>query len=311
MRSVMVNPRRASRSLVVAASVLVTVLAFSAEPIVVSAASGANDSRSKVPACRATQMRVSMTLPKTPYSPNRGFHATIWYTNEGATCYVTPDNLAYVAVSGPNHTVVGSSISGTVAYQSFNLEHGRQAFAAITIASISTPAFKKMVRTHGGSCTPKLADGIVLFGLGHNWPSKYIRLPEKVPVCTTDYYNVEGNVVAKKLAPGAAGQVAMRAGASELQDYLNLWRVSGPKAAVAQYLSPSPGSNTLLLRSGTVTSWRPSAWTSSNRFTLLVTLDLHFIGSPGAWNVGENDRFVSFTKSTPFGAWRISIFTGP
>jgi len=170
---------------------------------------------------------------------------------------------------------------------------------------------KQVVRTHGGSCTPKLADGIVLFGLGTNWPRKYFALPEKVPVCTSDYFNVVGNVIAKKLTPREAGLAAMKTAISALRDYLNLWRVAGFAVAARQYQVPSSSAmDTFRLKSGTVTSWRQVAWTSSNRFTLLVSLDLHFIGSSGPWNVGGNDLYVTFTRSTSSGSWRMNIFTG-
>jgi hypothetical protein len=264
-----------------------------------------------MPTCHASQMSVSLVLPTAPYSPNRGFHATVWYTNIGATCYISPNNLLYEAVSGPRHAVVGSSLSGAVAYQSFILEHGQRSYAAITIVSISTPAFKQVVRAHGGSCTPKLADGIVLLGLGINWPRKYFALREKVPVCTTDYFNVEGNVIAKKLTPGQAGQATMKTAISALRDFLDLWRVAGFAVAARQYHVPSSNvMNSFRLKSGAVTSWRQVVWTSSNRFTLLVRSDLHFIGSSGPWNVGDNDFYVTFTRSTSSGPWRMNIFTG-
>ena len=266
---------------------------------------------STMPACHPSQMSVSLVLPRAPYSPNRGFHATVWYANAGATCYVSPDNLMYEAVSGPKHTVVGSSLSGTVAYQSFILQHGQRAYAAITISSITTPAFKQLVRTHGGSCTPKLADAIVLLGLGAKWPPKYFALPEKVPVCTTDYFNVAGNVIAKKLTPAEADQATIKAAVTSLQDFLNLWSAEGFAAATTQFHVPSSRvMNAYKLQRGVVTSWRQVAWTSSNRFTLLVSIDLHFSGSSGPWNDGGNDRYVTFYRSSSSSAWRMSINSG-
>lgn len=276
-----------------------------------ASAGAANERAAHTPACRASQMTASLVFPAAPYSPSQGFRATVWYTNAGATCYVSPDNLGYEAVSGPRHVVVGSSISGAVAYQSFVLEHGRQAYAAISIASISTAAFKKLVRTHGGACTPKLADGIVLLGLGYHWPRKYFALPEKVPVCTTDYYNVVGNVIAKKLTPGQAGQAAMTSAVASLQDYLNLWHAEGQAAADRQFMVQGGSSAvTLRLKDGTVVHWRQAVWTSLHRFTLLVTLDLHFVGTSGSWNPGRNDRYVTFTRSSSYGWWHMSFATG-
>src|ERR1019366_3050167 len=119
-----------------------------------------------------------------------------------------------------------------------------------------------------------------------------------------------GNVIAKKLTPGEADQATIKAAVSTLQDFLNLWSVAGFAAATRQFHVPSSGAmDTFRLKSGTVTSWRQFAWTSSNRFTLLVSLDLHFTGSSGPWNEGGNGRYVTFIRSTSSGAWRMSINT--
>jgi hypothetical protein len=270
---------------------------------------GASASRvASPPACRATQLRAS--LVPAPYSPARGFSATVWYTNTGATCSVTPDNLMYEAVSGPAHTVIGASASGAVAYQAFVLGHGRRAYAKMWITSISTPAFTQLVRTHGSACTPKMADGVLLLGLGVGWPPTYFALPEQVPVCTTDYFNVVGAVVAKKLTPSEAQRADLVAGVAEVRDMLNVWAANGPATATRTYLVAATGAIAGRLTRGTVTAWHLSAWSSPSRFTLFVSMDLHFAGSPGAWSVGDNDRFITFTRTSSATQWRLTFHTG-
>jgi hypothetical protein len=84
---------------------------------------------------------------------------------------------------------------------------------------------------------------------------------------------------------------------SELRSYLIAWHRAGPTAASHEYLAPSQQGGKIRLLHGSVTSYQPYSWSSAHRFTLLIGLDLRFSGSPGAWNVGHNDRYVTFTRS--------------
>jgi hypothetical protein len=97
-------------------------------------------------------------------------------------------------------------MSGTVAYPPLVLNHGDRAFSKVSIGSISTPVFRKMVREHGSSCGPKYADGIEVVSnpavRADSWPSHYFALLEKVPVCTKDYFNVAAGVIKKMPSPG-------------------------------------------------------------------------------------------------------------
>jgi len=53
-------------------------------------------------------------------------------------------------------------------------------------------------------------------------------------------------------------------------------------------------------------------WRSRERFTLLVSLDLHFTGkNTMAWNQGSNDRFVQFTRSRGSDHFHLSWATSP
>jgi len=154
--------------------------------------------RVTAPTCRASQMRTSLVFSRGPYSPSRGFRATLWYTNIGATCSLSVDNVPLEAVSGPQRTPVGSSLSGAVAYPLMTLTRAQRAFAPVFISSITSRAFRKLVREHGGSCGPRYADAIELASPPHSWwPARYFVLPEKVPVCTKDYNNVAAGVITK------------------------------------------------------------------------------------------------------------------
>jgi hypothetical protein len=106
---------------------------------------------------------------------------------------------------------------------------------------------------------------------------------------------------------------AYSAAISELRDYLAVWRVRGESAASQQFLVPAEraGGVSLRLRSGKVVSYKPYRWVSSSRFTLFVTVDLHFIGSEGAWDVGRNDRFATFSRTASQGRYLIYFATGP
>ena len=158
------------------------------------------------PTCQSTQLRSSMSPQRGTYSQSTSFQAIIWFQNTGATCTLTVDNVPVQAVSGSSHKPLLSSTSGAVAYPPMVLKHGDRAFSKVSIGSISTPAFKKMVREHGSSCGPKYADGIEVVSnptvRTDSWPSHYFALPEKVSVCTKDYFNVAVGVIKKLPMPG-------------------------------------------------------------------------------------------------------------
>ena len=101
---------------------------------------------------------------------------------------------------------------------------------------------------------------------------------------------------------------------AELRNYLQAWQRHGPVVAARGYISADQqptGPGYVHLSSGRVINYQPSAWTSSHRFTVLVKMDLHFTGSPAAWNVGNNDRFVTFTWSSTVGRYLMDFNTGP
>jgi len=101
---------------------------------------------------------------------------------------------------------------------------------------------------------------------------------------------------------------------AELRNYLQSWQGHGPVVAAREYISADQrptGPPYVHLSRGRVINYQPSAWTSSHRFTLLVKMDLHFSGSPGAWNVGHNDRFATFTWSSTVGRYLMDFNTGP
>lgn len=295
----------------VVTSALLTISLFAAPPV------GAATRHTALPrTCRPTQLRASMSPPKGTYSASAGFKATLWFQNTGTTCTLGVDNVPVEGVSGPSHTPVGiGSVSGAVAYLPIVLDHGDRAYASVSINSVSTMAFKKMVREHGNSCAPKYADGIEVMSnpavRDDSWPSHYFALPERVPICTQDYFNVAAGVIQKLLTPAQARQAAYKAAANELRDYLNYWHLAGPSTASKLYLVASQRNSTVKLVRGKLLSYHTFSWKSVNNFTLKVSLNLHFKGWRGAWSIGRNDRFVTFT-SAPHGQTFLMAFnTGP
>ena len=267
------------------------------------------------PTCRPAQLKPSMSPPHGRYSASAGFKATLWFRNTGAKCTMGVDNVPVQGVSGPSHTPVGvGSLSGAVAYPPIVLARGDRAYASVSISSISTTAFKEMERKNGSSCDPKFADGIEVESnpavRGDSWPSHFFALPERVPICTGNFFNVGAGVIQKLLTPAQTRQAAYRAAANEMRDYLYNWHLMGPGAASKLYLVPSQRNSTVKLESGTLLRYHSYTWKSRNDFTMLMSLDLHFVGWHGAWNAGENDRFVTFTKSSN-GQTLMTLNTGP
>jgi hypothetical protein len=106
---------------------------------------------------------------------------------------------------------------------------------------------------------------------------------------------------------------------AEVSDYLAAWHQVGRAKAAQRFMVPSergpdpgePGPDPVILRSGKVLSYRPDRWVSQDNFTLLVLLDLHFAGSPGAWNSGSNGRFVTFTRQPRQNHYLMYFATSP
>ncbi len=98
-----------------------------------------------------------------------------------------------------------------------------------------------------------------------------------------------------------------------VRDYLAAWHGHGRAAASDQFLVPSErgGSNDVVLRLGKVISYQPDRWVSADHFTLLVILDLHFDGWQGAWDIGRNGRFITFTWSTGQKRYLMYFATSP
>jgi hypothetical protein len=106
---------------------------------------------------------------------------------------------------------------------------------------------------------------------------------------------------------------AYSAAIAEVNDYLTTWHLHGAQAA-QRFMVPAergPDPNAILLSSGKVVSYRPDRWVSQDNFTLLVILDLHFAGSPGAWNSGANGRYVTFTRQAAQSHYLMYFATSP
>ena len=144
-----------------------------------------------------------------------------------------------------------------------------------------------------------------------SWPSHYFALPERVPICTKDYFNVATGVIQQLLTPAQTRHAAYKTAASELQEYLNYWHLVGPVTASKLFLVSSQRGGTVKIASGKVLNYHPYSWKSANDFTLLMSINLNFNGWHGAWNEGENDRFVTFTRAGHGRPFLMALNTGP
>jgi hypothetical protein len=99
---------------------------------------------------------------------------------------------------------------------------------------------------------------------------------------------------------------------AEVRAYLTAWQEHGEEAAALRYKVPAErGPDGMSLSSGSVLSYRPERWISADNFTLLVLMNLHFTGSPGAWNPGLNGRFVTFTRAAGASGYLMYFATSP
>ncbi len=215
-------PLRRPRTTVAFTAIVAVLLSMTS---LTTASLGASSRPATSPAtCRPSQLLPSMSPPRGTYSSSAGFRATLWFKNTGATCAPIVDNVPVQAVSGPSHRPVGiSSLSGTVAYPMLVLGNGDFVYATVSIGSISTAQFKALVRVHGSSCSPKYAEGIEVLAnpkiASDSWPSHYFALPERVPVCTKDYFNVSAGVIEKTPVGFIKGRLETNGGPGQSSRY--------------------------------------------------------------------------------------------
>lgn len=110
-------------------------------------------------------------------------------------------------------------------------------------------------------------------------------------------------------------QVAYAQGLVVLRQFLGEWRSRGAAKAARDFLQPEfrapPGQPGPRLVFGKVVGFRPTSWTSPDRFTLVVDLDLRFAGDPLAWGQGRNERFVTFVRVPGTQRYLLALATGP
>lgn len=141
---------------------------------------------------------------------------------------------------------------------------------------------------------------------------------------TVDEKGVSGNLTVADEPSGTGSPTAdpaaaadlktVQAGVAAIQAFLDTWRRDGLALATHRYLdadSQVPLSATGLprLRSGKALHTEVFSWESRDRFTLYVSLELHFSGDRMAWNEGENGRFITVTRTG--GALRLAFATSP
>ena len=99
-----------------------------------------------------------------------------------------------------------------------------------------------------------------------------------------------------------------------LRRYLHAWVVRGPAVASRYLVSSqqvSSDAGAPRLAAATLTSSRVYGWEGSRELTLLVSLDLRFEGDPGAWNQGENERFVTAREVGARHRYVLELATSP
>ena len=98
-----------------------------------------------------------------------------------------------------------------------------------------------------------------------------------------------------------------------LRRYLDAWAGEGP-ARASRYLVAGrrleSDQGVPRISAGTVTSYRLYRWKGPERFTLLVSVDLHFTSSTMAWNRGINSIFVTAHRSADHG-YLLEFATSP
>jgi len=103
--------------------------------------------------------------------------------------------------------------------------------------------------------------------------------------------------------------------ASELTDFLDMWKTKGAAEASKAYLAPdepaTSSDDVPVLASGRVVTLRPGQWTSAELFVVDVDLELTFTGDPVAWGNGVNERFVTATARTGTIPYVLELATSP
>lgn len=149
--------------------------------------------------CLPSQMSEWMVTSSGPYVATRDFTGRVIYENTGRACTLAITYIAIQAVAGTHRVAIGSgSVTPTVAFTGkVTLQRGQTAAASIFIGSTTSSSFRKLLKTHDGTCVAKFADAIKVFGLYSGWPVKYFALPERLLVCATGYDNVGAGPIAK------------------------------------------------------------------------------------------------------------------
>jgi len=111
-----------------------------------------------------------------------------------------------------------------------------------------------------------------------------------------------------------ADAAVYRVAIAELQAYLDLWQRTNESVASKQFMVARQQCVTdcpLVLRSGKVLSYQPSSWQSPDHFTLLVGLDLRFVGSSLAFDQGPQAEFVTFSRPNAQAKYLLEFNTSP
>ncbi|HUZ40245.1 MAG TPA: hypothetical protein VMU68_02495 [Acidimicrobiales bacterium] len=151
-----------------------------------------------IPKGKPSQINEWMAGQSGRYIATRSYSARVIYTNIGRTCALARTYIGVQAVAGRDHTPIGmGSVTPTNTFGgSITLKSGHTAAASVVIGSTSSSSFRQMLKDHDGTCAPKYANAIKVFGLYSGWPVKYFTFPVRLSICTTNFFNVSAGPIA-------------------------------------------------------------------------------------------------------------------
>jgi hypothetical protein len=143
------------------------------------------------PACRATQMTVTLGLTREVWTHNSVmWNGWVRYTNEGSACLMSKVDVGVQAVTGPTHIPLGQgSLSDMVARRPFVLDHHAAARALVQLIEPLSPV--------AYSCLPVAIDAIEITGYLYGWPTHYFSVTRwrELGLCTGDHLAAVGGVL--------------------------------------------------------------------------------------------------------------------
>lgn len=146
-------------------------------------------------------------------------------------------------------------------------------------------------------------------------PPLAISLPSPSETLTVASTQAADELLAVSATPSQR-QASLTQARQEITAFLNAWAQGTYREAANTYLAASmqvpAGASGPKLLSGRLINSRLDLWTNENDFVMSVNMELHFAKRDGiAWNEGNNDRFVHFTRNDPGQGFTMTFATAP